>query len=354
MSRLAARPQDSSRIVVALSILLTLLAGCASSVKDHVTTTVDDGVQARRARAVLVRLVDVQRPDATAWDAHDRTSALLLGITGRGLVPLAPWEVSILSDLPDDAPLGASSTLATSARSLGVDPEDVVVLRSWVTRRSATVIGGKVGRATSVMGADEDVAVRLTLRDPQTGQLIGSAEVDRAVDPFAPAASRPWGEVLLGEGLEALLAAVDDAGMVSLGGGMRPVALPSVIEDPRSADDFRMPGGDALAEHLARLDALDADLLRLERAERVAPDDALDVLDAFAGRAPGLLARGADASWRLRDGDLITAVDGRAVRQTWELARAVLVHRGSGPLVISVERGGATRRLEVPWPVPAR
>jgi len=114
-----------------------------------------------------------------------------------------------------------------------------------------------------------------------------------------------------------------------------------------------MPGRPALEAQLSALDPVSAEAARLLRLSYFAPDLSPGDQSRMLALPPGLWVRNPAARWQragLRDGDLVTAVEGDPVCGPQTLLRWGSAKPPGAAVEIAVLRGGQTMHLSIPAP----
>ena len=336
-------------LLVAATALMTGCAAPTAAGLDLRTAELDEPLP---VEAILVRAVQLRSAGATSWETFERTQDLLAVITRDGrLAPIGPTEVSRLSDVDDDALPYDVSTLGNIVDALGLPRDAVLVLRSSVEPRVATLRSTREGRSrvrTEKRGNDETLVIRLRLIHAATGRDLASLTLTREVDPLQRGVDpdpTPWVTEALEEGLRALLE--QTTSVIALPAPLPAHGGPELHENPRAGFDFRIAGLQSFADREAALDPVSAEAERLMRYERADPTaDAARTLQY--DRSPlGLLVTSAPPEWPLRAGDVITEVDGRPTLHLYQWYRALRLRRPADGLSLRVDRSGQQSTVSI-------
>ncbi|XXF80428.1 hypothetical protein P2318_11940 [Myxococcaceae bacterium GXIMD 01537] len=324
------------RLPLLAPVLLALaLPGLACRAPYHVQRTLPATLS---ASAVVVYPLGF-RWDAPEWRSRELTQRLIdtaLAGAGERALFFGPSEVKVYRASDDNA--WAASNAVTVFTPYGIRPEAALVLRTWAEKRvqsgQGELLDGQ-GRTVGHSSVEEATYLgHVEVVHPSTQQVVLELTGEAREDPFAertddgadpaPELTRLM-EGLVGEAVKALQPHLRAPREPS------PSAV-SVALVPWEAFDF--------GPVLARLDALDAEVLRQQRLRFSNPSLPVPELDRLARQPGGLYVLSAPPGAKLVPGDLILSLEG-APALPQALARARLapvpveaqVRRASGDTV---------------------
>lgn len=229
---------------------------------------------------------------------------------------------------------------------------DAVVLRAWAEKRvasSSQQLLDSHGKAIGAGNAEETTYVAtVQLLHPSSERIWAEVSGEAKVDPFA---EKPADDPDPAPELTALVTALEQRLLDTVDGRAR---RPAPARDlglrcqfnPQIAISYSEPNRASLELWLARQDALEADIQRLQLVRFANPGMSDSGASALLKMPGGLVVIGYRPSAPLHAGDLLLSIDGHpALPQTLQRARFL-----SGPIPIKVRRvkSGLTEDAALP------
>lgn len=293
--------------------------------------------------------------DAPAYLSYERAMTIVgEALATERLVVLGPTEFTI-EELESQDVLN-HSTLPAALAAHGVPPAEQLALRAWAEQRvqsQAHELYDPSGRKAG-LARDEQatLVVHLEVILPAARRVLATLEATREVDLFADrAASDPLPE--LTETVRALTKKAFDAlgPRLAMPEKSRREAGFTFATSDRPGIDFTLQARPPFSATLAKLDLLDRDVARLERYHALDPEATNRRCNVYDAQPYGLYivhAEAPAAAAGLRDGDLVTAVDGEPALGPQVVARRL---RADGAAMkLTVARGKDTAEVLAPLP----
>jgi hypothetical protein len=300
--------------------------------------------------------VAVVYPYAFRWEeppfrSYQKGMDLTLLLSGRGrLLVFGPGDFQVFRHEEADPLLGTNAMAVLSAR--GLDPRAFLAFRGWAERRVARTaerLEGSRGLARVRSSEEVTYVAHLQVADASTGAVL--VEVEGTVAAGAPE-DRPEYDPMpeLTDLAGRLARAAWDELEPRLAAPRLPESPLRVRWLPAAALDWT-PGETvrSLRETLLLADPLAAEVERLALYRYFAPEAPPERLARDLRLPGGLYLERASGPFegRLREGDVVVAVDGEAAAGPQVLERALALRR-DGPLRLEVRRGAERLELEIP------
>jgi hypothetical protein len=319
--------------VLALTLTLTLSSGCAPIA--YRTTCPPGPPRAFDAVAVYPFQLDF---DHRYHQAYGKTENLLQALRDRvGDIPIIGAEEFTVSD-PGAPPRDGSSIMQT-ARSLGLAPDRIAVLRARARREEhnhRVILRDFHGQPNGYLNAWY-ATYRVTLELVTLDGLVLARTVGEACEQRGDVAAAPAEEPFpkLREAIPLMLRDLHAAAAPVVRLARRPVRTDLQVLDTHQ----RLLRHPEVWIDLPREGSVErdvAELVRFEYFHAGLPAAWLPALRQAGDGVVVLQVRGAAAASGLRPGDVITAADGKAVRGRASFARALA---GGARALTALRRG---------------
>jgi hypothetical protein len=309
-----------------LRFIAVWLAACAVGCRAHYQQKLQLD-PALEISAIVVYPFGFRWPEGAyrSFELSQRLIDVVLDKAGDQALVFGPSEFHVYKPQDDNA--WAASNAVALFPQYGLSAHKALVLRPWAEKRQATsqkelydANGKPKGRSTV-----QEVTYfgHVELLHPSTRQVIVEELGEAQVDPFAdhPDDGDPAPE--LTQLMQGLTAAALDAVSDQLKAPAKPTSFDVTYElIPDEALKFEDEGRPELEKQLAKLDPVEADVVRLARVRFANPG----IKDKEAGKLlklpGGLYVTSAGSAFKARPGDVIHLIDSRpALPQTLQRAR---------------------------------